>query len=134
MRRMANEPRCRQVAATLMLTLAFMVGEASAATRTAVLKAPAPHQTVLLIGEQEAIKSGANIIRGAIYGESLMDATQTIKTAELRMAGTNDCGPVTTPVWALHVHAGSGSQPLDGWIFVDASTGALKCSRLPFVD
>ncbi len=79
------------------------------------------------LSEDEATARAVALLRGTDYGDSYPGIINRIKEKRLLVTGSNDCGPITRPVWAFRFQS-----PHEGWLYVDASTGEKACSSLPF--
>lgn len=86
------------------------------------------------LSERRATEKAAAILKGDPYGSTFLETVKHIKQALLITQGSGGCGSVTKPVWAFHVQARTNLSPIDGWLYIDARTGAMTCATLPFLD
>ena len=103
---------------------AMAAGSATPARKGGI--APAPAQK--LLSEDEAVVKAVAYLKATDYGEAYADIIGRIRQKQLMSSGSNDCGPIRTPVWAFHVQA-----KWSGWLYIDAVTGEKECSSLPFL-
>ena len=91
------------------------------------------------LSEQQARMAGARILKGDPYGQTVEEAQKRIQGAQLVVSGTFSCGKITKPLWHLRVVEpekviSAGNPKIDGSLFVDARTGKIVCTGLPFLD
>lgn len=73
------------------------------------------------------------ILIGNPYGSNPAEVRSHITEARLVEAGASKCG---APAWefTVHVPPGGDSPEIDGYLSIDAGTGAMLCAGLPFLD
>jgi len=106
-----------------LVILAFAVGP---------LKAANP------MDEQQARAQAVTILMGDPYGATAAQVSEAIRDAELIADGTTLCGGMREPVWRFHVvvekPVSNPDSPIDGYLFLDATSGKVVCTNLPMLD
>ena len=106
-----------------LIVLAFVAGP---------LKGASP------MNEQQARARAATILMGDPYGATEAQVAEAISDAELIADGTTLCGEIRKPVWRFHVvvekPVTNPDSPIDGQLFIDATSGEVVCTNLPMLD
>ena len=117
-------PRLSRVAPTTLLRAMIPL---SLMLAGCALDGPAPRLSAPL-DEDQATHIAAKFLEGTEYAEDYVGALGRLEDPTLAQTGRNDCGLITTPTWTFHVH-----KPHEGTVYVDAGTGKVSCSSLPFL-
>lgn len=93
------------------------------------------------LSEVQARSNAAAVLKGDPYGRTASAAASRIQKGQLLVAGTSDCGkqPIVRPVWQFHVTVPAnvisyGSEAINGYLVLDARSGKMLCTSLPFLD
>lgn len=109
-----------------------IVGLAALVLATGALQAAGP------LDEQQARTKAVSILMGDPYGTTIGQVLKTIKDAQLVRDGKTVCGEKKRPVWRFHVvvekPVASPASPIDGYLFIDATSGKIVCANLPMLD
>lgn len=109
-----------------------IVGLAAFVLATGQLEAAGP------LDEQQARAKAVKILMGDPYGTTIGQVLKTIKDAQLVRDGKTACGVKKRPVWRIHVvvatPVNNPESPIDGYLFLDATSGKIVCANLPMID
>jgi len=90
-----------------------------------------------LLSEEQARAKAITILKGEPYGSTPDEVTKRIVEAQLLTAGTVCGKTVRSPLWRFHVAVPKNAMPtgnnaIDGNLVIDARSGMMLCSDLPF--
>ena len=98
-------------------------------------------QAASLLSEKQARAKAIHILQGDPYGTTPGEVANAIKAATLAKDGnTKACGGKGRPAWEFHVVVATGDKDqfnnglIDGFLALDARTGALLCANLPMLE
>jgi hypothetical protein len=104
----------------------------------ALILATGPLQAAGPLDEQQARAKAIKILMGDPYGTTIGQVLRTIKDAQLVRDGKTVCGQKKRPVWRFHVAVekpvNNPSSPIDGYLYLDATSGKIVCANLPMLD
>ena len=90
------------------------------------------------MNEQNARAKAVKILKGDPYGTTTEQVLKTIKDTQLVRDGTTVCGKMKHPVWRFHVvvekPVNNPDSPINGYLFLDATSGKIVCGNLPMLD
>jgi hypothetical protein len=90
------------------------------------------------MNEQRARTQAIEILMGDPYGTTKEEVSKTIKQTQLIADGQTLCGRMKGPVWRFHVMVdkpvNNPDSPIDGFLFLDATSGKIVCANLPMLD
>ena len=91
-----------------------------------------------LLSEEQARAKAITILQGEPYGSTPDEVTKRIVEAQLITAGTVCGKTVRSPLWQFHVAVPKNPKPtsnnaIDGNLVIDARSGMMLCSDLPFL-
>ena len=91
-----------------------------------------------LLSEEQARAKAITLLKGEPYGSTPDEVTKRILEAQLITAGTVCGKTVRSPLWQLHVAVPknaipTGNNAIDGNLVIDARSGMMLCSDLPFL-
>jgi hypothetical protein len=94
-----------------------------------------------LLSKQQARSKAINMLKGQPYGRTRVEVTKNIAGVRFLPDGnTKACGPIKIASWEFHVVVMTpakkpiNSRIIDGFLALDARTGKILCTNLPFLD
>lgn len=97
-----------------------------------------PLEAAGALDEQQARVKAVKILMGDPYGTTVGQVQKAIKDAQLVRDGKTVCGEKKRPVWRFHVvvekPVNNPESPIDGYLFLDATSGKIVCANLPMLD
>jgi hypothetical protein len=101
----------------------------------ALLLSAAIVQAAPLLSQQQARAKAIDFLKGDPYGRTPAQVADNIKQVRFVPDGnTKACGAKKKPAWEFHVVVTAGEQRIDGYLALDARTGAVLCANLPLLD
>ncbi len=98
----------------------------------------APLEAAGPMNEQNARAKALKILKGDPYGTTTEQVLKTIRDIQLVRDGTTVCGKMKHPVWRFHVvvekPVNNPDSPINGYLFLDATSGKIVCGNLPMLD
>jgi hypothetical protein len=98
-------------------------------------------QAASLLSERQARAKAIHILQGDPYGKTPAEVASHIKDAALERDGmTKACGAKGRPAWEFRVVVVTADKDqfnngvIDGFLALDARSGALLCANLPLLE